>query len=383
MQKDHHEGVRGNLHIEPRLPTTKVVEIHPRITIVGIELCEDTLIVSCGIVPSRGNKHDTLMNRLMDRLGDWSLFKDRVTEKAEVIHDHLRASRSKLPHRGNEIQTGGRAGPEEQAGPWCQVIDDFCHGPALIRDARNSAALLAIDNEQIGWQVTTIDRRGHIGQAVRDDSHPHPLAGHAKIGPHQIGPHHGIPFGGHTARTAHTIRRWPNPVHKGQSRNGCQGIKSDRGIDHVKLRITLQHMDAMLPQCGEGGWGECGGRDVDFTALGASDTQHRLQLRARRSHTVLGHHLRGGAYRRGNAPLRVRDSGLERVELTGEILTGAGGRQATPQQEPEQQAAALPRAAPTECFHVLLLSRDHGPLPDAARRAPAGVAGRTQGADAG
>ena len=207
MQKDHHEGVRGNLHIEPRLPTTKVVEIHPRITIVGIELCEDTLIVSLGVVPSRGDEHDALINSLMYHLGDWSLFEDRITEKSEVIHDHMRASRSKLLHRSDEIQAGGRAGPEEQAGPWCQVIDDFRHGPALIRDTRDSAAILAIDNNKIGWQVTTIDRCGHIGQAVRDDPHPHPLAGHAEIGPHQIGPHRCIPFGGHTASTAHAVHR--------------------------------------------------------------------------------------------------------------------------------------------------------------------------------
>lgn len=65
------------MDLEACIPAAKIVEIDCRLRVVGIELCEETLIVVLGIVPSRAHEHHTLLNGLTYRLGDWSLFKNR------------------------------------------------------------------------------------------------------------------------------------------------------------------------------------------------------------------------------------------------------------------------------------------------------------------
>src|SRR2546422_693216 len=207
LQKDHYRGVGGNTDIEACVPAAKVVEIDTRIPVVGIELCEETLIVSLGIVASRTHEHHALLNGLAYLLGDWSLFKNRFIEKSKVIHDDLRPSHREFPDSRNEIQARRKAGAEEQVGPWRQVSNDFCERPALIAGVRIRAAILAIDDSESGWQVAAIDRGSWIAQTIRDDTHLHPFARYAQRRPYQIGTHHRIPCRRDTASTAHAVCR--------------------------------------------------------------------------------------------------------------------------------------------------------------------------------
>src|SRR5262245_27413577 len=112
----------------------------------GTEFFEDTLIVSLGSVPSRAHEYHTLLNGLTYCLGDWSILKNWLIEKSDVIHDDLRPSRREFPDSSHEIQTGWKAGAEEQVSPGRHVVDNFCQRPALTNGVRIRAAILAIDD---------------------------------------------------------------------------------------------------------------------------------------------------------------------------------------------------------------------------------------------
>jgi hypothetical protein len=264
LQKDHHLGLCGNIDIETCVPAAKVVGIEARVTVVGIELCEETLIVSLGIVASRAHEHHALLNGLAYRLGDWALFKNRFIEKSNVIHDDLRPGRREFLDCSNEIQARRKAGAEEQAGSWRQVSNDFCERPTLIASLRIRATILAIDDSDSGWQVAAINRCSWIAQTIGDDTHLHPFARHAKRRPCQIGTHHPIPFGRDTTRTPYAVCRQANIAHKGQSGHGLHGVRPHGRVHHIKLRIAAQHADTVLTQGIKLGWGQRRGIEIDF-----------------------------------------------------------------------------------------------------------------------
>ncbi len=126
------------------------------IAVIGIELSIHRMIIVQGAIASGSHVHHATVHRGLYGLGNRTIFKHRLPQKTEIIHNDVGTGGSERFNGLNHVQTAWKSGVEKQIGTRRQIVNNLGHGAAFVRVVL-TVAISAVNDLYVVRQVTRID----------------------------------------------------------------------------------------------------------------------------------------------------------------------------------------------------------------------------------